>query len=147
MEQEVALALVGVAGSFAGAGVYVARKWADAKAAMVGHEVEMQKVKQKHDMDMEQRRMQMEDARIERDRETAGYIAVNTEVIRSIQAAMDELTGTIQSKLGNGMTGIMRDNADMLVQHNISMMTEIKSLSLDIKSIRDVVEEIKGKIE
>jgi uncharacterized protein (DUF3084 family) len=140
MEQEIAIALITLGGTVAGAGVYATRKWSDAKATVITRESEMQKAKQQHEIDMEGRRLELENARIERDRQTAVYIATNTEVIKAVQENLDKLTSTIQNKLGNGMTGIMRDSADMLVQHNMVVLAKMDSIQASVEKLKEMLE-------
>jgi uncharacterized protein (DUF3084 family) len=140
MEQEIAIALITLGGTIAGAGVYATRKWSDAKATVITRESEMQKAKQQHEIGMEGRRLELENARIERDRQTAVYIATNTEVIRAVQENLDKLTSTIQNKLGNGMTGIMRDSADMLVQHNMVVLAKMDSIQASVEKLKEMLE-------
>jgi hypothetical protein len=154
MQQEVAIALIGLGTTISGAGVYAVRKWADAKTRLVEHEAEMQKAKQQHEMDMEQRRVQMDDAKIERDRETAAYIATNTEAIKAVKESLDQLTHAFQSELGNGMSGVLRENLRRLMEHNVTVTQEIgevKEISgaatEEIKALRRVSEEIKALIQ
>jgi hypothetical protein len=139
---EVALAIIAVIGTIAGALVYMARKWADSREKMLEHQIEMEKQKMAHDQEIEDRRSEREQAQIQRDVETSKYIASNTAALHNITEtlrgltdsvnqtstanleAMNEVKKAIQSELGNGLTGVVRQNTEQTTR-NHEMIKEI----------------------
>lgn len=143
---EIALAIIGIFITLAGALVYMARKWADAREKKLEHELSMEKQKMAHDQIIEDKRSEREQAQIQRDIETSKYIATNTATLQTLSKTLERLTESvnqtstanleamngvkraIESELGNGLMGVVRRNTEQAAR-NHEMIREILDLT------------------
>lgn len=106
MNTEVLLAIVGIFASMATAFVYAAKKWADAKEKRHNHEIKMEEMRIQHEQQLETKRDERENARMNRDLETTKYIASNTAALQGVSETLKEL----HRSMGNGFMGDLRNH-------------------------------------
>ena len=105
LANEIILAIVGILATLATGGVYAIRKWSDAREKLSVHEAQMTMKKLEHELELERRREDRQNTRLEQELETSKYIQTNTEVLRSLKEA-------IEKELGNGIRSAVRENAE-----------------------------------
>lgn len=116
MGTEAIVAIIGVGGTLTGGLVYAIRCWADINRMRVTHELKMEEKRAEREEAAEQRRDAREEKRTERDRETATYIATNTEALKSVVVGMDAMKAAIQEGLGNGIRALLRENIERVAR-------------------------------
>jgi hypothetical protein len=134
---EILLAIVGIFGTIASGGlVYAIRKWADAKEKQSIHDAQMTMKKLEHELEVEKRREERDNIRLDRELETAKYIQTNTEVLRSLKEAIERELGD------SGVRAVVGSNANSITANTaciLEMSSGLKEILSTVKNIQSQV--------
>ena len=146
MPPEAIITLAGAAAAILGGLAYVIRKWADSKEKQLSHEVELQKLRVQHELEMEKKKEMREEARQGRDMETASFISSSTETMRGLAKAIEEQTKTIaelrrsfEHEITGGLTLAVRENTERMSRMEIKNNEKLEQIEQVVKEIRMAV--------